>query len=75
MFFRANVASLARDLDLKGWVKNLPDGRVEVWVEGDKPRVEKIIEFCKKGPSGAMVEEVLVNFENLVNYKKFDILY
>lgn len=60
VFFRANAASKAQSLDLSGWVKNLPDGRVELTVEGDKEQVNQMIEWCKIGPPAAEVQDVEV---------------
>lgn len=58
VFFRANAASKAQSLDLSGWVKNLPDGRVELTVEGDTEQVNQMIEWCKIGPPAAEVQNV-----------------
>jgi len=44
VFFRANTAEKARELSLLGWVKNLPDGRVEAVFEGEKEKIEEIID-------------------------------
>ncbi|OGW97616.1 MAG: hypothetical protein A2Z81_10025 [Omnitrophica WOR_2 bacterium GWA2_45_18] len=43
MGFRFTVQRYAFSLDLKGWVKNLPDGRVEIFVEGPKEKVERLM--------------------------------
>ena len=45
--FRYTCRSYAVDLGLKGWVKNLPDGRVELWAEGSKDSIEDLIEKLK----------------------------
>lgn len=58
VFYRAYTQQQAQKLGLKGWVRNLPDGRVEAVFEGEKDRVEKMIEWCSKGPPGAGVEGV-----------------
>ncbi len=57
VFFRAETANLAHRLDLSGWVRNTPDGRVEALFEGEKEKVEKAVEFCRRGPPGALVKE------------------
>jgi len=46
-----------------GWVRNLRDGRVEAVFEGEKKNVEAMLAFCYKGPSGAMVRDVEVSWE------------
>jgi acylphosphatase len=42
--FRQAVASMAKQLPLEGWVRNLPDGRVELAVQGDPPIVRKLLD-------------------------------
>lgn len=63
VFFRYETRSLADELSIKGWVRNLPDGRVEAVFEGDETPVKRMIEFCKRGPPGARVTEVRVEWE------------
>jgi acylphosphatase len=58
VFYRAETASKARQLGLTGWVRNLPDGRVEAIFEGEETNVQKIIDFCRRGPSNAYVVDV-----------------
>jgi len=76
VFFRANTADRARRLGVKGWVRNLPDGRVEAVFEGEKEAVEKLIEWCRIGPPGAIVEKVEVKWEEYKGeFKDFRIRY
>lgn len=56
VLFRSNVRSVALGLGVKGWVRNTEDGRVEAVLEGNKEDVERVIEFCRKGPPGAVVD-------------------
>jgi len=63
VFFRAETADLARQFGVMGWVRNLPDGRVEALFEGEKENVEKAVDFCRRGPPGAYVQELDVNWE------------
>jgi acylphosphatase len=51
-------------LGLSGWVKNLPDGRVEVLGEGEKESLEVLIAKVKQGPPSASVENVAVTWED-----------
>ena len=53
----------ARRLGLKGYVRNLSDGSVEVVVEGDRVRIEELIERLRKGPLLAKVERIDVRWE------------
>jgi acylphosphatase len=59
VWFRQTCAELARQLGLAGWVRNLPDGRVEAVFEGDPPTVATMVAWCNHGPGRARVTEVV----------------
>ncbi len=61
--FRAYTCEEAKQLDLKGYVRNLPDGRVEVLAEGAPPAVEKLKSYCRQGPPVAHVLDLEVREE------------
>jgi len=63
VFFRTETVEFAERLDLTGWVRNLSDGRVEAIFEGDEENVEKAVDFCRKGPPGAHVLNLNVEWE------------
>ena len=63
VFFRSSTREEARKLKLTGWVKNLPDGRVEAVVEGEEENVKAMIAWCRSGPPYAAVKDVSVAFE------------
>jgi acylphosphatase len=76
VWFRANTKKKAQALDLKGWVKNLPNGSVEAVFEGEKEKVDQIIQWCKKGPSFARVDDVQIQWETPVgDFSTFTITY
>jgi acylphosphatase len=54
--FRWHARERARALGVAGWVRNLADGRVEAWLEGDGPAVEAMLEWLARGPAAARVE-------------------
>jgi len=64
IFFRSETKHKAESHNVKGWVRNLPDGRVEAVFEGEEEAVKSLIEFCKRGPSGARVTNVDLRWEN-----------
>lgn len=59
--FRHHTKTKARELGLTGWVKNLPDGRVEVWAEGAENEVDALIAWLREGPPFARVASVHVD--------------
>lgn len=63
VFFRAHTSNAARSLGLTGWVRNLPDGRVEIIAEGKQDKVDVFVRWCEKGPPTATVDEVTVDWE------------
>jgi len=76
VFFRSETQDEAIRHSVAGWVRNLPDGRVEAVFEGEKENVEKMIEFCRKGPPGASVTKVDVQWQNFTGeFKNFKIKY
>jgi acylphosphatase len=75
VFFRHTAAQKARGLGLTGWVRNLPDGRVEVVAEGERDVVEGLVDWCHRGPPHATVEGVEVEWqEALSDFVGFKIL-
>ncbi len=64
VFFRSETQDAASRQGVTGWVRNLRDGRVEAVFEGEKDKVAKLIEFCRRGPRGARVTNVEVSWED-----------
>lgn len=58
--YRANVRRMANKLNLRGWVRNLRNGDVEVTIEGPEVEVQKLIVWCHRGPTSAYVSKVKV---------------
>jgi acylphosphatase len=76
VFFRSATKHIADRYDVKGWIRNLPDGRVEAVFEGEKEAVQKLIEFCKHGPSSAGVTNVDLTWENYTGeFESFKMKY
>ena len=67
VFYRDSCQEIAQGLILTGWVKNMPNGQVEVLVQGEKEKIEKLIEWCKKGPPEARIDNVEVRWNRIVN--------
>jgi acylphosphatase len=63
VFFRAETQRAATGYNLTGWVRNLADGGVEALLEGEGKNVDEMLEWCRKGPPAARVENVIVTEE------------
>ncbi len=67
---------LAQSQGVHGWVKNLPDGRVEAVFEGQDSAVKSLVAFCGRGPKGALVTNVEVTWESFKEeFVDFNIVY
>ncbi len=62
VFFRSSTRDAAVRAGVRGFVRNLPDGRVEAVLQGEREAVEKVIAFMRTGPPGAFVEEASVDW-------------
>ncbi len=74
VFFRYRTAEEARSEGLAGWVRNLPDGRVEAVFEGPKEAVDRLVAWCRHGPEGARVEDVRAQPEEPEGLRGFEIV-
>ncbi|MBI1909280.1 MAG: acylphosphatase [Deltaproteobacteria bacterium] len=72
--FRICTEQEALRLKLTGWVRNLPTGQVETYLEGEEEKVEKMIEWCHQGPPAAKVKTVEVLWEKPKNFSDFSIV-
>jgi acylphosphatase len=76
VFFRTFVEEHAQRLGLVGYVRNLPSGAVEVMAEGERERVNKLLERLKMGPSTSMVDGVDISwFEFTGDHSEFRVRY
>ena len=76
VWFRASTRDEALRIGVGGWVRNLPDGNVEAVFEGEKKKVEEIVGWCHRGPSGAEVTKVDVSWSASKNeFTSFGIRY
>ncbi len=76
VFYRYTAQKVATRLGLAGWIKNLPDGRVEAVAVGDVAAVDDFIAWCREGPPGARVEGVVSHvLDDFPEYQGFSITY
>ena len=62
--YRWSCSREAKGRGLAGWVRNLPDGRVEALLQGTREQVEGMIKWCYRGPSEAQVSDIAVAYED-----------
>ncbi len=60
VLFRYSMKQEADNLNITGWVKNMPNGQVEAVIQGEEKAVNKLLEWCQNGPSAAIVDDVQV---------------
>lgn len=63
VYFRQNTRREAQRRGLRGWVRNLADGRVEAVFEGERGALEAVVEWCRVGPPDSFVENLDVRWE------------
>lgn len=73
VFFRHETSRRARSRGVGGWVRNMPDGRVEAVFEGPREAVESMVEWCRRGPTLAVVESVDVTWEPPAGERSFSV--
>ena len=75
VYFRAATQREAKRLGVTGWVKNKPDGAVEIMAEGDEDTIKEIIAWAHHGPSAARVDQIDVRWRSYTGeYADFRIL-
>lgn len=75
VFFRGFIKENAERYNVKGFIRNLEDGRVEVFLEGNIEEVNKMIELCKQGPKHSQIRSVEVKDEKFQDLKGFKVLH
>lgn len=76
VFFRTETRDEAKRRGVYGWVRNLPDGKVEAVFEGEEEPVKGLVDFCRRGPPGSRVTDTDVVWENYTGeFRDFVIKY
>ncbi len=74
IFFRQFIKEHADKNNVKGYIRNLEDGRVEVFLEGSNDNVESMMKVCKQGPKHAHIRNIEEKPETFQDFKDFKIL-
>jgi acylphosphatase len=64
VFFRDTCRRVAEEESVAGWASNLPDGRVEIVLEGDESAVDRVLQWCREGTDWSHVDSVDVSDED-----------
>ena len=76
VFFRQALKVIAKKNNVSGWVRNLPDKRVEALLEGDNTSVNSVIKWTRVGPANSRVDDIQVSNEEFQNeFSTFEVLY
>lgn len=75
VFYRAFVKENAERYNVKGFCRNLEDGRVEIFLEGNADEVNKMIGLCKEGPKHSKISKVEEKEEHYQDFKTFKVLH
>ena len=75
VFLRMFIKEHAERNNIKGFTRNLEDGRIEIFAEGDMENVNKMIELCKKGPKHSQIKNVQIKPEKFQDFKTFKVLH
>ena len=73
VFFRAWMQEQAKELNVTGWVRNCPDGRVDAHVEGEEAAVLELVERLRRGPPAAKVEDVHLWDVEVFDFDDFEV--
>jgi acylphosphatase len=71
MFYRLSTKEQADKLGVKGFLRRLEDGRVEIFIEGDNVAVDQMVEICKRGPKYSVVRNIEQKDEKFQSFKDF----
>jgi acylphosphatase len=73
VWYRQSCADEAAKRGVGGWVRNLIDGRVELWLEGARPNVEEVLAWCRIGPPRAVVSTVEIRDVSVLGLERFEV--
>ena len=74
LFFRKFVKEHADKNNTRGFVRNLEDGRLEIFLEGDREDVDNMVSICKRGPTHSNLRKIEEKEEKFQDFKEFKIM-
>ncbi len=74
VFFQSFIKNNADEAGVKGFLRYLEDGRIEIFLEGDMDKVDKMLPICRRGPEHSMIRKIEEKEEKFQGFKEFKIL-
>jgi len=74
VFFNKFVKDNADNLGIKGFVRNMDDGRMEIFIEGDIDSVQKMMPICRRGPEHSLIRKIEEKDERFQGFSEFKVL-
>ena len=74
LFFNRFIKDNADKLDIKGFIRNLENGKIEIFVEGDIDSMDKMVPLCRRGPQHSIIRSVEEKEERFQDFKDFKVL-
>ena len=74
VYFRVSCVDIAQKIGIGGWVRNLPDSRVEIMASGSFSKMDEFLKWSYQGPVGARVDNVDIEEKSFQAFEKFAIL-
>ena len=74
VFYRATATEVAGEIGIQGWVRNTEDGDVEIMATGSDEQLEAFLDWCRKCPAGARVDDVVFAQKDETTFEGFSIV-
>jgi acylphosphatase len=74
MFFEQFVLESAKRLDVRGFMRKLEDGKMEIFLEGNKDKVDEMMGLCKRGTEHTQIRNVTEKSERFQDFRDFKIV-
>ncbi|MEO6682342.1 MAG: acylphosphatase [Ginsengibacter sp.] len=73
VFYRASAKKKAEQLNVRGWIKNTPEGNVEATVTGEAGKIQDFIQWCQSGPDKAVIKDIKIYKQDFQEFDAFTI--
>lgn len=74
VFFRETARKIAEGLNIKGWIKNTKDEKVEAVITGEKEAIDDFVNWCRVGPERSKVKDIIISEREKSNFEKFEVI-